>query len=191
MANKKIKSSKNGTAVPEQQKLQPIDTVIWRHVDELKPNDYNPNSQAPPEKKLLSISMLEDGWTQPIVINPDMTIVDGFNRWENTKQNKNVYAMTGGKVPTVMLIGKDKASQKMSTIRHNRARGTHAVLKMADIIEQMLKENISTEEISERLQMEEEGIFRLANRKGIPKTDIIANAEFSKSWKPRYENEDS
>ena len=64
---------------------QPIDKVQWIHRDKLKPNNYNPNMVAPPELRLLKISILEDGWTQPIVVNSDMTIVDGFHRWTLSK----------------------------------------------------------------------------------------------------------
>lgn len=163
---------------------QPINKVEWVHRDTLKPNYYNPNSVAPPEMKLLKISIIEDGWTQPIVATPDGVIVDGFHRW-TVSGHTEVYGLTGGYVPVVFIKPKDDASQKMATIRHNRARGTHAVLKMADIVESMIKEGLSGDEICERLQMELEEVVRLANRKGIPKTAIVVKSTFSKSWNPQ------
>ncbi len=162
---------------------QPIDKVEWVHREKLKPNNYNPNAVAPPELKLLKISILEDGWTQPIVINPDLTIVDGFHRY-TVSGHKELIEKFAGMVPVVMIIPKDEASQKMATIRHNRARGTHTVLKMADIIESMLKDGCKMPEICERLQMEEEEVIRLANRKGIPKTKLISGKDFGKAWQP-------
>lgn len=156
---------------------------MWVDRDSLRPNDYNPNAVAPPELRLLKISIIEDGWTQPIVCNPDNTIVDGFHRW-TVSGSKEIRSLTGGKVPVVYVSPKDAASQKMSTIRHNRARGTHAVLKMADIVESMIQEKLSMEEICERLQMEKEEVVRLANRKGIPNTDIVRDADWSASWVP-------
>lgn len=162
---------------------QPINRVQWVHRDELKPNNYNPNAVAPPELRLLKISILEDGWTQPIVCNEDNTIVDGFHRW-TVSGSKELRKLTGGYVPVVYLGNKDTASKMMATIRHNRARGTHAVLRMADIVESMIKDGLCMEEICERLQMESEEVVRLANRKGIPKTDIVVKAEWSKSWVP-------
>lgn len=162
---------------------QPINEVRWVHRDELKPNNYNPNAVAPPELRLLKISILEDGWTQPIVANEDGTIVDGFHRW-TVSGSKELMKLTGGYVPVVYLTPKDTASKMMATIRHNRARGTHAVLRMADIVESMIKDGLCMEEICSRLQMESEEVVRLANRKGIPKTDIVQNAEWSKSWVP-------
>lgn len=160
---------------------QPVNNVKWVHRDTLKPNNYNPNSVAPPEMKLLEISIIEDGWTQPIVINPDNEIVDGFHRW-TVSGKPALMAVTNGLVPVVVTTPKDSAQQKMATIRHNRARGTHAVLNMADIVESMIKDGLSKEEIMHRLQMESEEVVRLAMRKGIPETDILQNANFSNAW---------
>ena len=91
---------------------QPLDKITWVNRDTLKPNHYNPNKVAPPELKLLKISILEDGWTQPIVINPDNTIVDGFHRW-TVSGHKEIYDLTDGKVPTVMVEPKDENQQQM------------------------------------------------------------------------------
>ena len=162
---------------------QPINNVKWMDRKELRPNDYNPNAVAPPEMRLLKISILEDGWTQPIVLNPDCTIVDGFHRY-TVAGDREVSQLTGGLVPVVVIHPKDAASQRMSTVRHNRARGTHAVLRMADIVESMVHGGMSMEEICFRLQMEAEEVVRLASRKGIPKTDIIKNSNWSTSWVP-------
>lgn len=119
----------------------------------------------------------------PIVANPDNTIVDGFHRW-TVSGHREIYALTDGYVPVVFVQPKDEASQQMATIRHNRARGTHAVLRMADIVSGMVKDGLCMEEICHRLQMEEEEVVRLSNRAGIPKTDIVVNHSWSKSWVP-------
>lgn len=163
---------------------QPVSHVEWIHRDRLKPNGYNPNAVAPAEMRLLRISITEDGWTQPIVINPDFTIVDGYHRWK-VSGDRSLMKLTDGMVPVVMIQPKDAASQQMATIRHNRARGTHAVLAMADIVEAMIHAGLAMEEIMYRLQMEREEVVRLAMRKGIPHTDIITNSEWSKAWIPR------
>lgn len=164
---------------------QPVNKVEWIHRDRLKPNGYNPNRVAPPEMELLAISIIEDGWTQPIVINADMEIVDGFHRW-TVSGTVSVYKLTGGKVPVVRLPKKNEANQKMSTIRHNRARGTHAVLDMAKIIQTMIEvDKLPMQEICARLKMETEEVVRLAARVGIPKSKIITDAKWSKSWVPQ------
>lgn len=163
---------------------QPVAHVRWVHRDNLTANDYNPNAVAPPELKLLKISILEDGWTQPIVINPDSTIVDGYHRWR-VSEMREVFALTDGLVPVVEVRPRDRASQQMTTIRMNRARGTHAVLRMATIVESMFHAGMSVEEIMHRLGMEREEVVRLAMRVGIPQSQLIRDTGWSKAWVPR------
>ena len=165
-------------------KKQPLDKINWLHRDKLKPNHYNPNKVAPPELQLLKISILEDGWTQPIVINPDFTIVDGFHRW-TVSGHKEIYSLTDGEVPTVMITPKDASQQQMATIRHNRARGTHGVLEMSNIVTDMVKSGLTGDEIMARLKMEKEEVVRLLFRAGIPKSEVLVEKEFSKAWTPK------
>jgi len=165
-------------------KDQPLNEIVWRNREELKANNYNPNKVAPPELKLLKVSIMEDGWTQPIVINPDMTIVDGFHRW-TVSGHKEIYQLTDGLVPTVMIKPKDFNQQQMATIRHNRARGTHGVLEMSNIVNDMVKNGLSGEEIMSRLMMEKEEVVRLLFRAGIPKSEVFKEKDFSKAWSPK------
>lgn len=166
-----------------QEVKHPIDAVVWRHRDGLKPNGYNPNKVAPPELQLLKISILEDGWTQPIVVDPRLVIVDGFHRW-TVSGHPEIYKLTGGKVPTVTLAPQADYHTRLSTIRHNRARGVHGVLKMAEIVGGLIEKGVSLNEICYRLQMEAEEVHRLANRKGIPQSKIIQDKKWSKAWEP-------
>jgi ParB-like chromosome segregation protein Spo0J len=169
----------------------PVSRVQWVHRESLHPNNYNPNKVAPPEMELLKLSILEDGWTQPIVISRHQKdekirdiIVDGFHRYtvSGYPEVMNVY---GGYVATVFLTPQNMAHQMLSTIRHNRARGTHGVLPMAEIIQAMIEvEQLPVEEIMRRCQMEREEVMRLANRAGIPASKIISESSFSQSWQP-------
>tara|TARA_R110000851_G_scaffold7488_2_gene29033 strand:- start:1060 stop:1572 length:513 start_codon:yes stop_codon:yes gene_type:complete len=161
-------------------KKEPVSNLVWRDRDTLKPNGYNPNRVASPEMRLLKLSIIEDGWTQPIVINQELEIVDGFHRWTISGQADMIKKYQNS-VPTVMVKPKNKAHQQMSTIRHNRARGTHGVLDMATIIQSMTDEGLSKQEIMSRLEMEEEEVIRLASRVGIPKSDLIDD-DFGKAW---------
>lgn len=164
---------------------QPLDKIIWRHVDELTANNYNPNHVAPPELALIRVSIIEDGWTAPIVVTPELEIVDGFHRALCVKTDPDVYRKTGGMVPTVEIRPRDNASQMMATIRHNRARGTHAVLDMSKIIQTLVeRDKMPLAEICDRLKMESEEVIRLAARVGIPQSAIIAATGWSKEWKP-------
>jgi len=163
---------------------QPLDKIKWIDREEISPNNYNPNKVAPQELKLLKTSIKEDGWTQPIVINSNNTIVDGFHRW-TVSGHKEIYSLTNGKVPVVVIQSENKSQQQMATIRHNRARGTHGVLEMSNIISDMVKQGVSGDEIALRLGMEKEEVVRLLFRSGIPKSEVFKNKEFSKSWTPK------
>ncbi len=163
-------------------RVMPLDELQWLHRDKFKPNDYNPNSVAPPELELLKTSILEDGWTQPIVVNPDMTIVDGFHRWTVSGQ-KEVYDITEGFVPVVILRPTNDEHQQMSTIRHNRARGRHGVLAMGRIVQNMLDSGIEVKEVMKRLKMEREEILRLTNTQGVMSHPDI-DKPYSKAWTP-------
>jgi hypothetical protein len=161
---------------------QPVNAITWVHRDDLHANNYNPNHVAPPELELLITSILEDGWTQPIVAQPDGEIVDGFHRW-TVSGDPRVYAMTEGFVPVVRLSGVGTDHQMMSTIRHNRARGMHAVLPMADIVRRLIDdEGLSRAEVQARLAMESEEVDRLYDRSGMTKRG--SRADFNHGWIP-------
>jgi ParB-like chromosome segregation protein Spo0J len=163
-------------------RVMPLQRLQWLKRETLHPNHYNPNSVAPPELDLLKTSIKEDGWTQPIVVNPDLTIVDGFHRW-TVSGHKEIYDLTGGYVPVVILEPKDLEHQQMSTIRHNRARGRHGVLKMGKIVQDLIDGGLTTEEIMKRLQMEREEVIRLTNTQGVMSHPDL-DKPYSKAWIP-------
>ena len=167
------------------QKDMPLNKIHWITRDELHANAYNPNHVAPPEMKLLKISILEDGWTQPIVARTDGEIVDGFHRW-TVSADPEVAELTDGKIPVVYLADStDPATQRMATIRHNRARGQHGVVPMADIVHQLKTDyELTDEEIAQRLQMEMEEVDRLADRGSKIKRGASPDG-FNKGWKPK------
>lgn len=162
---------------------QPIDTVEWVDVEKLKSNNYNPNHIPPPELQLLKTSILADGWTQPIVIRPDYEIVDGFHRWTVAKRDEEVYNLTGGKVPVVFLEEVSREEQMMSTVRHNRARGQHQIIKMSDLVRELIDEQgLSRQEVMDLLQMEWEEVDRLYDESGMINRGSKEN--FNKGWQP-------
>jgi ParB-like chromosome segregation protein Spo0J len=161
---------------------QPVSRVEWIPRGELSANSWNPNVQAPPEHRLLKVSLLENGWTQPIVAREQdggLEIVDGYHRWL-VSADPEVAALTGGMVPVVRLAECAPDVARMATIRHNRARGTHHVLKMADIVAELLDMGKSPEEIGRRLQMDDEEVERLADRGQMTKR--CAAAAFGTGW---------
>lgn len=164
---------------------QPVSRVRWVPRGRLRANSWNPNHVAPPELDLLELSVCEDGWTQPIVVLPDDTIVDGFHRW-TISDRPRVRAMTDGLVP-VVTVDVDPVHRMMSTIRHNRARGTHAVLRMAEIVTAMAGAGLSPAEICQRLGMEDEELERLLDRAGMPTRGTAGVAGFGRAWVPGRE----
>lgn len=161
----------------------PVSRVEWVHRDTLHANDYNPNNVFSPEMKLLKTSLLEDGWTLPLIVREDGEIVDGFHRW-TLSADKEVQAMTDGLVPVVRLSQVDKPHQVASTIRYNRARGVHHVLKMSDIVRD-LKDNHAQDDtqIARALGMETLEVELLYERGNMLKR--AGKSEFGKGWKPK------
>jgi hypothetical protein len=164
-------------------KDQPLSKLTWVSPDELEPNDWNPNHVAPPELELLRDSILADGWTQPIVITADNQIVDGFHRYTLGLRDPNVRKLTGALVPCVPTLASGEQDWMSSTVRHNRARGTHAVALMAGIVRRMKDEKgMSDEQIADTMGMELEEVDRLYDRSGM--TVRGARDGFSKGWVP-------
>jgi len=168
---------------------QPVANVHWISRDLLHANGYNPNRVAGPEMALLALSIIEDGWTQPIVIVDEVDedglheIVDGFHRW-TVSGDPAVYALTGGMVPVVILRPDlDPSHQRMSTVRHNRARGVHYVVSMAEIVEELVAAGISEDEVARRLGMEDEEVRRLREHGTMPTRG--SGPEFSRAWAPQ------
>lgn len=104
--------------------IAPLGTLQWIGRGAVKPNDYNPNKVSRQNLELLKQSILTNGWTLPIVVRPDFTIIDGFHRWTVAREEPLV-SMLEGKVPVVIVEHKDKAGNIYGTVTHNRARGTH------------------------------------------------------------------
>jgi len=166
-------------------KNEPVDFVKWIHSDNVIANDYNPNKVAPPEMELLEVSIMNDGYTQPVVTFPNgdkIEVVDGFHRTRVSKESKIVRQRVLGYTPTVIIRKEqsDKNDRIASTIRHNRARGKHQVDAMSEIILELKNRNWKNERIARELGMDEEEILRLCQITGLQ--DIFKDDDFSKSW---------
>lgn len=140
----------------------PLSTLQWVDRDRVKPNDYNPNKVSKQNLELLKQSILTNGWTLPIVVRPDFTIIDGFHRLTVAGEDP-LKSMLDGKVPIVIVEHKDKAGNIYGTVTHNRARGTHLLEPMKAIVKELMGEGKSVEEIGKQLGMRPEEIFRLSD----------------------------
>ncbi len=166
-------------------KAEPVDFVEWVPSGEVHSNDYNPNSVAPPEMELLRTSIMQDGYTQPIVSNKEedkRIVVDGFHRNRVGKECEDVRARVRGYLPVVQIRASqtDTSDRMASTIRHNRARGKHRVDGMSDIVVELKRRNWSNDRISRELGMDEDEILRLCQITGL--TELFSDQQFSKSW---------
>lgn len=164
---------------------EPVDCVEWVPSSSVHANDYNPNSVAPPEMKLLEVSILEDGYTQPIVTFQGATereVVDGFHRNRVGKESKPVRKRVHGYLPVVTINEgrSDKADRMAATIRHNRARGKHRVDAMSDIVIDLKKRNWTDEKIARELGMEPDEVLRLCQISGL--AEAFKDRSFSEAW---------
>lgn len=167
---------------------EPVDCVLWVRADELHANDYNPNSVAPPEMRLLQLSIMSDGYTQPIVAWPDANgtyeVVDGFHRNRVAREVGAVRKRVKNRLPIAVINAERSAKEDRiaATIRHNRARGKHAVDAMADIVLDLSRRNWDDSKIARELGMEPDEVLRLKQITGL--AELFADREFSIAWEP-------
>ena len=163
----------------------PVYNVRAVPIEKIHANSYNPNSVAPPEMELLYKSIKEDGYTMPIVCyyiadNDTYEIVDGLHRYTTMLRHKDIYEREGGMMP-VVVIEKDISNRMASTIRHNRARGSHSIELMSNIVSELTKSGMSDAWILKNIGMDADELLRLKQLSGL--------AELFKN-KPYTETED-
>lgn len=163
----------------------PVDLVLWVRAEEVLANDYNPNTVAPPEQKLLEHSITEDGYTQPVVTwleNERRETIDGFHRGEVGRTSAAVRETTLGYLPVTTARRTERGDRIASTIRHNRARGVHRVDAMSSIVQELVRRNWSNERIAKELGMDADEVLRLKQMTGL--AELFADREFSEAWEP-------
>ena len=167
----------------------PVGNVLWVDVEDVEPNDYNPNSVASQEMGLLYTSIKHDGYTQPVVTVRDeekgkYIIVDGFHRYFICKNNEDIRESTGGKLPIVVL-NKGINDRMAATVRHNRARGAHSIQGMSSMVFEMLDNGWGDAEICNHLGMEPDELLRLKHITGFSK--LFKDAEYNKAWVSKHQ----
>jgi ParB-like chromosome segregation protein Spo0J len=164
---------------------EPVDCVLWVRADEVEANDYNPNTVAPPEMKLLETSIREDGYTQPIVTwfeDGRREVIDGFHRHRVGRESKVVAARIKGFLPVVTANydRADRGDRIAATIRHNRARGKHRVDAMSEIVQELSRRNWSDAKVARELGMDPDEVLRLKQISGL--AEMFADRDFSEAW---------
>ena len=170
----------------------PVYNIISVPIQKVKPNTYNPNTVAPPEMRLLYDSIKNDGYTMPIVCYYDKAadlyiIVDGFHRYRIILEHSDSYQRETGLLP-VSVIEKPLEQRMASTIRHNRARGSHDVDLMGNIVKELHELGRSDAWISRHLGMERDEILRLKQITGL--ASLFKDLKFGQAWRPAEEEED-
>lgn len=170
----------------------PVYNVISVPIDRVRANDYNPNAVAPPEMALLETSIWEDGYTQPIVTYYDAEndlyiVVDGFHRYLILKNSKRILEREHGMLP-VVVIHKDLSDRMASTIRHNRARGTHNIELMSVIVAELVEMGKGDRWICKHIGMSADELLRLKQITGV--AALFENRDFSASWEADLEDPD-
>jgi len=170
----------------------PVYSIRSVPIEKIVPNTYNPNAVAPPEMKLLYDSIKEDGYTMPIVCYYDegsdtYIIVDGFHRYRVMLDYQDIYQREKGMLP-VSVIDKPLDKRMASTIRHNRARGSHDVELMSNIVKELHDIGRSDAWISKHLGMDKDEILRLKQITGL--TSLFKDLDFTQAWVPEDEDDD-
>lgn len=164
---------------------EPVDCVLWVKNDIVQANDYNPNSVAPPEMELLKQSIMEDGYTQPIVSfkeDDKITVVDGFHRNRVGKEIKEVSDRIHNRLPVVNINHwkQNRGDRMASTIRHNRARGSHNIELMSTIVTELVEMGKGDAWICKHVGMSADELLRMKQITGL--ASLFANKDFSQSW---------
>ena len=167
----------------ENQFKSPVYEVKRIPIEKIRANAYNPNSVAPPEMKLLEMSIWEDGYTMPVVAYylPDVDmyeIVDGYHRYTTLKTSQRIFEREQGCLP-VVVIEKDISNRMASTIRHNRARGSHSIELMSNIVSELVEAGMSDAWILRHIGMDKDELLRLKQITGI--AALFRDQEFSVS----------
>jgi len=168
-------------------KTEPCDFVRWVKAEDVSPNNYNPNSTAGKEMGLLYISIKEDGVTMPIVTIQDgegFTIIDGFHRFFTCKSKEDLKERMNGYLP-ITVLNKTLEERMAATVRHNRARGSHSVQGMSNLVFKMLEEGVPEEEICRKLGLDATELVKLKHITGYSK--LYEGMEYGKSWTTDYQ----
>ncbi|HBI39519.1 MAG TPA: hypothetical protein DDY16_01025 [Tenacibaculum sp.] len=157
----------------------PVNAVQWVSADKVQANDYNPNKVAKPEMQLLRRSIEADGFTQPIVVwrvDDGYEVIDGFHRHLVGKE------MGLPELP-VVIVNKEsteRGDRMASTVRHNRARGTHQITKMSDMVRELAQRNWNDAKIARELGMDADEVLRLKQISGLE--EMFQDEDFSNAW---------
>lgn len=165
----------------------PVNSIRWVPADSLDANTWNPNRVHLAELRLLERSLLSTGWLQPLLINPDRLIIDGFHRWRLAQDSVECLARWKGRVP-VAVLDVDRPTAMLMTIRINRAKGTHVAIEMSAIVRELIEDwGRDRKEIAAEIGGTVEEVDLLA-QSDVFAAKNIAKWAYSRAWYPKRED---
>lgn len=162
---------------------EPVDCVLWLPAGKVRANEYNPNVMAPAEQRLLHMSLLTEGYTQPVVVaqaGRGYSVVDGYHRMQLGKHKPRLRERLKGYLPVVLVHETGDGERRAATVRHNRARGQHAVTAMSDLVRDLARLGWEDGRIAKELGMDADEVLRLKQISGL--AEMFGDGTFSEAW---------
>ncbi|EGP1138059.1 ParB-like nuclease domain-containing protein [Salmonella enterica] len=162
---------------------EPVDCVLWLPAGKVRANEYNPNVMAPAEQRLLHMSLLTEGYTQPVVVaqaDRGYSVVDGYHRMQLGKHKPRLRERLKGYLPVVLVHETGDGERRAATVRHNRARGQHAVTAMSDLVRDLARLGWEDGRIAKELGMDADEVLRLKQISGL--AEMFGDGTFSEAW---------
>ena len=104
--------------------------------------------------------------------------MDGFHRYTTMLRNKERRDREGGCLP-VSVIDKPLENRMASTIRHNRARGSHSIDLMQNIVKELVESGLGDVWIMKNIGMDADELLRLKQLTGLK--ELFKDRAFSNS----------
>jgi ParB/RepB/Spo0J family partition protein len=150
-------------------------TINYVRLDDIQPNEYNPNRMSEHDFELLCRSMREDGFTQPVIVHRDTRrIVDGEHRWR-------AGAAIGLTEIPVVYVDMTPEQMRIATLRHNRARGSEDMQLSAEVLRDLEKLG-ALDWAADSLMLSDAEIDKLL--KDVPAPEALAGAQYTDAWAP-------
>lgn len=174
---------KNTRTLVSTRTLEPVEAIQWIAATDLKANHYNPNRVMNAEMNLIERSILKTGWIQPILVNKNNIIIDGFHRWTLSQVSQALKEKYHGKVPCAVLDVSDVEAMVI-TVRINRAKGTHLAFRMSEYVREIVeKHGRPMDELAKDIGATFEEVQLLMKSDMFEHKDV-ENWAYSEAWFP-------
>lgn len=178
----KVKKKGKRTVEKKNRSLATLN-VEYVGVNDVYPNEWNPNRQSDHDFELLLKSMTEDGFTQPVVCirteDGRIKIVDGEHRW------RAAHSLGFDEIP-VVITPMTEEQAKIATLRHNRARGSEDIDLTAELLRDLEKMG-ALDWAQDSLMLDDAELNKLLEDIAAP--DALAGEDWSEAWEPSNEQE--